>query len=70
MFKVPKFKYNVKTFADMALESMEGQPVAGCAQCFHRLVVGGVSLAQVWAVKRAIDVASHAVEVTSIGLWA
>ena len=61
MFKVPKFKYNVKTLLIWLWRAWKGNQLQAVLNASIGLLSVGVSLAQVWAVKRAIDVASHAV---------
>ncbi len=61
-FKVPKFKYNVKTLLVWLWRAWRGNQLQAVLNASVGLLSVGVSLAQVWAVKRAIDVASHAVE--------
>ena len=62
MFKVPKFKYNVKTLLIWLWRAWRGNQLQAVLNASVGLLSVGVSLAQVWAVKRAIDVASHAIE--------
>lgn len=62
MFKVPKFKYNVKTLLIWLWRAWRGNQLQAVLNASVGLLSVGVSLAQVWAVKRAIDVASHAVD--------
>ena len=62
MFKVPKFKYNVKTLLIWLWRAWKGNQLQAVLNASIGLLSVGVSLAQVWAVKRAIDVASHVVE--------
>ena len=62
MWKVPKFKYNVKTLLVWLWRAWRGNQLQAVLNASVGLLSVGVSLAQVWAVKRAIDVASHAVE--------
>ena len=62
LFKVPKFKYNVKTLLVWLWRAWRGNQLQAVLNASVGLLSVGVSLAQVWAVKRAIDVASHAVE--------
>ena len=62
IFKVPKFKYNVKTLLIWLWRAWKGNQLQAVLNASIGLLSVGVSLAQVWAVKRAIDVASHAVE--------
>lgn len=61
-FKVPKFKYNVKTLLVWLWRAWRGNRLQAVLNASVGLLSVGVNLAQVWAVKRAIDVASHAVE--------
>ena len=60
--KVPKFKYNVKTLLIWLWRAWRGNQLQAVLNASVGLLSVGVSLAQVWAVKRAIDVASHSVE--------
>ena len=62
IFKVPKFKYNVKTLLIWLWRAWKGNQLQAVLNASVGLLSVGVSLAQVWAVKRAIDVASHAVD--------
>ena len=62
MFKVPKFKYNVKTLLIWLWQAWRGNQLQAVLNASIGLLSVAVSLAQVWAVKHAIDVASHAVE--------
>ncbi len=62
IFKVPKFKYNVKTLLIWLWRAWKGNQLQAVLNASVGLLSVGVSLAQVWAVKRAIDVASHSVE--------
>ena len=61
-FKVPKFKYNVKTLLIWLWRAWRGNQLQAVLNATVGLLSVGVSLAQVWAVKRAIDIASHAVD--------
>ena len=61
-FKIPKFKYNVKTLLIWLWRAWRGNQLQAVLNASVGLLSVGVSLAQVWAVKRAIDVASHAVD--------
>ena len=61
-WKVPKFKYNVKTLLIWLWRAWRGNQLQAVLNASVGLLSVGVSLAQVWAVKRAIDVASHTVE--------
>ncbi len=62
IFKVPKFKYNVKTLLIWLWRAWRGNQLQAVLNASVGLLSVGVSLAQVWAVKRAIDIASHAVD--------
>lgn len=62
LLKIPKFKYNVKTLLVWLWRAWRGNQLQAVLNASVGLLSVGVSLAQVWAVKRAIDVASHAVE--------
>ncbi len=62
IFKVPEFKYNVKTLLVWLWQAWRGNRLQAVLNASVGLLSVGVSLAQVWAVKRAIDVASHAVD--------
>lgn len=62
VIKVPKFKYNVKTLLIWLWRAWKGNQLQAVLNASVGLLSVGVSLAQVWAVKRAIDVASHAVD--------
>ena len=62
MLKIPKFKYNVKTLLVWLWRAWSGNQLQAVLNATVGLVSVGVSLTQVWAVKHAIDVASHAVE--------
>jgi len=62
IFKIPKFKYNVKTLLIWLWRAWRGNQLQAVLNASVGLLSVGVSLAQVWAVKRAIDVASHAVD--------
>ena len=62
IFKVPKFKYDAKTLLIWLWQAWQGNQLQAVLNASVGLLSVGVSLAQVWAVKRAIDVASHVVE--------
>lgn len=62
LLKVPKFKYNVKTLLTWLWRAWRGNQLQAVLNASVGLLSVGVSLAQVWAVKRAIDVASHTVD--------
>ena len=62
IFKVPKFKYDAKTLLIWLWQAWRGNQLQAVLNASVGLLSVGVSLAQVWAVKRAIDVASHVVE--------
>ena len=60
--KIPKFKYSAKTLLAWLWKAWRGNRLQAVLNASVGLLSVGVSLLQVWAVKRAIDVASHAVE--------
>ncbi len=60
--KIPKFKYNAKTLLAWLWKAWRGNRLQAILNAVVGLLSVGTSLLQVWAVKRAIDVASHAVE--------
>ena len=62
IFKVPKFKYDAKTLLIWLWQAWRGNQLQAVLNASVGLLSVGVSLAQVWAVKRAIDVASQVVE--------
>ena len=62
IFKVQKFKYSVKELLVWLWRAWRGNQLQAVLNASVGLLSVGVSLAQVWAVKRAIDVASHAVD--------
>ena len=59
--KVPKFKYNAKSLLKWLWRAWRGNRLQAVLNATVGLLSVGVSLAQVWAVKHAIDVASHAI---------
>lgn len=61
MFTLPKFKYSAKTLLKWLWMAWRGNQLQAVLNAIVGLLSVGVSLAQVWAVKRAIDVASHVV---------
>ena len=61
VFKLPKFKYSAKTLLKWLWMAWRGNQLQAVLNAVVGLLSVGVSLAQVWAVKRAIDVASHVV---------
>lgn len=62
IFKVPKFKYDAKTLLKWLWRSWRGNRLQATLNAVVGLLSVAVSLGQVWAVKHAIDVASHAVQ--------
>ncbi len=60
--KIPKFKYNAKTLLAWLWKAWRGNRLQAILNAVVGLLSVGTSLLQVWAVKRAIDVASHTVE--------
>ena len=61
MLKLPKFKYSAKTLLKWLWLAWRGNQLQAVLNAVVGLLSVGVSLVQVWAVKRAIDVASHVV---------
>ena len=62
IFKVPKFKYDAKTLLKWLWRAWRGNRLQATLNAVVGLLSVAVSLGQVWAVKHAIDVASHAVQ--------
>ena len=62
IFKVPKFKYDAKTLLKWLWCAWRGNRLQAALNAVVGLLSVAVSLGQVWAVKHAIDVASHAVQ--------
>ena len=62
VIKLPKFKYSAKMLLVWLWVVWKGNRLQAVLNAAMGLLSVGVSLAQVWAVKRAIDVASHSVE--------
>ena len=62
IFKVPKFKYDAKTLLKWLWRAWRGNRLQAALNAVVGLLSVAVSLGQVWAVKHAIDVASHAVQ--------
>ena len=62
IIKVPKFKYDAKTLLKWLWRSWRGNRLQATLNAVVGLLSVAVSLGQVWAVKHAIDVASHAVQ--------
>lgn len=62
LVKIPKFKYNAKTLLVWLWAAWRGNRLQAVLNAVVGLLSVGTSLLQVWAVKRAIDVASHVVE--------
>lgn len=62
VIKLPKFKYSAKMLLVWLWVVWKGNRLQAVLNAAMGLFSVGVSLAQVWAVKRAIDVASHSVE--------
>lgn len=62
IIKVPKFKYDSKTLLKWLWRSWRGNRLQATLNAVVGLLSVAVSLGQVWAVKHAIDVASHAVQ--------
>ena len=68
IFKVPKFKYDAKTLLIWLWQAWRGNQLQAVLNGSVGLLSVGVSLAQVWAVKRAIDVLLMWWKAISIGL--
>ena len=62
MFNIPKFKYSAAVLLKWLWKAWRGNRLQAVLNASVGLLSVGVSLAQVWAMKRAIDVASHAQE--------
>ena len=62
IIKVPKFKYDANTLLKWLWRSWRGNRLQATLNAVVGLLSVAVSLGQVWAVKHAIDVASHAVQ--------
>jgi ABC-type multidrug transport system fused ATPase/permease subunit len=58
VLKIPEFKYNAKTLLNWLWKAWRGNQFQAILNAIVGLLSVGVSLAQVWAVKHAIDVAS------------
>lgn len=60
--KLPKTKYSTKEILRWLWKAWKGNRLQACLNAAIGLLGVGVSLASVWAVQRAIDVASHDLE--------
>ena len=60
--RIPKFKYGAKTLLKWLWRAWRGNRLQAILNAMVGLLSVAVSLGQVWAVKHAIDVASHAVQ--------
>ena len=62
LLRIPEFKYDAKTLMKWLWHTWRGNQLQAILNAVIGLLSVGVSLGQVWAVKRAIDVASGTVE--------
>lgn len=62
LLKIPKFKYDVRTLLRWLWNAWRGNQLQAVLNASIGLLSVGVSLGHVWAMKRAIDVASGTVE--------
>ena len=62
LLKIPKFKYDVRTLLKWLWNAWRGNQLQAVLNASIGLLSVGVSLGHVWAMKRAIDVASGTVE--------
>ena len=62
LLKIPKFKYDVRTLLKWLWNAWRGNQLQAILNASIGLLSVGVSLGHVWAMKRAIDVASGTVE--------
>ena len=62
LLRIPEFKYDAKTLMKWLWHTWRGNQLQAVLNAVIGLLSVGVSLGQVWAVKRAIDVASGTVE--------
>lgn len=60
--KTPKFKYDAKSLLRWLWQAWRGNRLQAVLNALLGLLSVGISLGQVWAVKRAIDVASHSAD--------
>ena len=62
LLKIPKFKYDARTLLKWLWNAWRGNQLQAILNASIGLLSVGVSLGHVWAMKRAIDVASGTVE--------
>ena len=62
LLRIPEFKYDAKTLMKWLWHTWRGNQLQAILNAVIGLLSVGISLGQVWAVKRAIDVASGTVE--------
>ena len=62
LLKIPKFKYDARTLLKWLWNAWRGNQLQAVLNASIGLLSVGVSLGHVWAMKRAIDVASRTVE--------
>ncbi len=62
LLKIPDYRYDVKTIFKWLWHQWKGNQLQAVLNAVVGLAMVGISLSQVWAVKHAIDVASHTVE--------
>ena len=62
MFNIPKFRYGAKTLLKWLWRAWRGNRLQAVLNASVGVLSVVISLSQVWAVKHAIDVASHVVE--------
>ena len=62
LLKIPKFKYDARTLLNWLWNAWRGNQLQAVLNASIGLLSVGVSLGHVWAMKRAIDVASGTVE--------
>ncbi len=61
LLKIPEYKYNARTILKWLWKQWHGNQLQAILNALVGLAMVAVSLAQVWAIKHAIDVASHAI---------
>ena len=62
LLKIPKFKYDARTLLKWLWNAWRGNQLQAVLNASIGLLSVGVSLGHVWAIKRAIDVASGSIE--------
>ena len=62
LLKIPKFKYDARTLLNWLWNAWRGNQLQAVLNASIGLLSVGVSLGHVWAMKRAIDVASGSIE--------